>query len=279
MRHKNKTSVGGKPGVVSSTVEDYLKAFLKLEDMNEKASTSTVARHLSVADASVTDMLRKLQKTGLLEYKPYYGATLTEAGRRLALRILRRHRLIELFLHQAMGYGWEQVHEEAEKLEHVVSDLFVERIDAFLGYPDKDPHGEVIPNAEGFRGQERDICLLRAEPGQYIVRKVTRDQPDFLAYLEKETLTPGSTFALLERAPFQGPLKLLLAGRKLPQYLGVEAAKHIHVLPAGPQQDDENPHSKRAGRTIAFPSRSGARHPVDPARKRKPLHQSHRRPQ
>ena len=99
--------------MISSTVEDYLKAFLRLEDMNEKASTSTVARHLSVADASVTDMLRKLQKNGLLEYKPYYGATLTTEGRRLALRILRRHRLIELFLHKVMGYGWEQVHDEA----------------------------------------------------------------------------------------------------------------------------------------------------------------------
>ena len=89
----------------------------------------------------------------LLEYKPYYGATLTTEGRKLALRILRRHRLIELFLHKVMGYGWEQVHDEAEKLEHVVSDLFVERIDAYLGYPDKDPHGEVIPDAKGFRNR------------------------------------------------------------------------------------------------------------------------------
>ena len=265
--------------MVSSTVEDYLKAFLKLEDLNEKASTSTVARHLSVADASVTDMLRKLQKTGLLEYRPYYGATLTQAGRRLALRILRRHRLIELFLHQAMGYGWEQVHAEAEKLEHVVSDLFVERIDAYLGYPDKDPHGEVIPDREGFRSQERDICLLRAEPGEYFVRKVTKDQPEFLDYLKKEGLTPESCFTLLEKTPFQGPLKLLLAGRKVPQYLGVEAAKHIHVLPVGPQQDQDSPHPGRARRTIAFPSRPGAKHPAPSARKGNPLHQSHRRPQ
>ncbi len=242
--------------MVSSTVEDYLKVFLKLEDMNEKASTSTVARHLSVADASVTDMLRKLQKTGLLEYKPYYGATLTPEGRRLALRILRRHRLIELFLHKVMGYGWEQVHDEAEKLEHVVSDLFVERVDAYLGYPEKDPHGEVIPDAKGFRSRELDICLLRAEPGEYVIRKVTNDQPEFLAYLEKQALTPGVSFVLLEKAPFRGPLKLLLAGRKLPQYLGLEAAKDIHVLAAGLSRAESNLRTKRSGqKTVAFPAR------------------------
>lgn len=260
--------------MVSSTVEDYLKAFLRLEDMNEKASTSTVARHLSVADASVTDMLRKLQKNGLLEYTPYYGATLTTEGRRLALRILRRHRLIELFLHKAMGYGWEQVHGEAEKLEHAVSDLFVERIDAYLGYPDTDPHGEVIPDAKGFRGQELDICLLVAEPGKYVVRKVTNDQPDFLAYLEKESLTPGAAFQLLERTPFQGPLKLQVAGREQPQYLGVEAAKSIYVL-SDELWSGKGPRSKRHRETIPFPKgKSGAKNGALSDRKRKQVRPS-----
>ena len=141
--------------MISSTAEDYLKAVLRMEDRNEKASTSSVARHLEVADASVTDMLRKLQKAGLLEYKPYYGASLTKKGRSVALKILRRHRLIELFLHEVMGYGWEEVHDEAEKLEHVVSDFFVERADSLLNHPVKDPHGEVIPDARGFRYRYR----------------------------------------------------------------------------------------------------------------------------
>jgi len=265
--------------MVSSTVEDYLKAFLKLEDMNEKASTSTVARHLSVADASVTDMLRKLQKTGLLEYKPYYGATLTAEGRRLALRILRRHRLIELFLHKVMGYGWEQVHDEAEKLEHVVSDLFVERVDAYLGYPEKDPHGEVIPDAKGFRSREFDICLLRAEPGEYVIRKVTNDQPQFLAYLEKQALIPGICFVLLEKAPFRGPLKLLLAGRKLPQYLGLEAAKDIHVLPVGLSRAKSGAHTKRSGqKTMTFPARRLRQKGAAPGPTGKPARRSTRRP-
>jgi DtxR family transcriptional regulator, Mn-dependent transcriptional regulator len=215
--------------MISSTVEDYLKAVLRIEDMNEKASTSRVARHLDVADASVTDMLRKLQKAGLLEYKPYYGATLTKEGRMVALKILRRHRLIELFLHQIMGYGWEQVHEEAEKLEHVVTDFFVERVDALLNHPVKDPHGETIPDAQGFRGLQEDICLADAGIGDYTVRRVVNGTPEFLAYLEREKLFPASTFSLLDKAPFQGPLKLLLTGSKNPQYIGLEVAKSIYV--------------------------------------------------
>jgi DtxR family transcriptional regulator, Mn-dependent transcriptional regulator len=218
--------------MVSSTVEDYLKAVLRMEDMKEKVSTSGVARHLDVTDATVTDMLRKLKKAGLLEYKPYYGATLTEQGRMVALRLLRRHRLIELFLHQIMGYGWEQVHEEAEKLEHVVSDFFVERLDALLNYPVKDPHGEVIPDAQGFRESENDICLAEAETGgQYEIQRVINGNPEFLAYLEKEDLTPANRFHLLEKAPFQGPLKLVLAGSKTPKYIGLDVAKSIYVSP------------------------------------------------
>ena len=218
--------------MITSTAEDYLKAVLRMEDMKEKASTSSVARHLEVADASVTDMLRKLQKAGLLEYKPYYGASLTKKGRMAALRILRRHRLIELFLNQIMGYGWEEVHNEAEKLEHVVSDFFVERVDALLNYPVKDPHGEVIPDARGFRKLDEDICLAEAELGQYVIRRVISANPQFLAYLEKEDLLPANAFALLEKAPFQGPLKLLRTNSEVPQYIGLEVAKSIFVSPS-----------------------------------------------
>ena len=215
--------------MISSTVEDYLKALLKMEDSDVKASTSNVARRLSVTDASVTDMLRKLQKAGLLAYKPYYGAALTPEGRLQALKIIRRHRLIELFLHQVMGYGWDQVHQEAEKLEHVVSDFFVDRVDALLGYPEKDPHGEIIPDAQGYRNLEEDVCLGIAELGEYTIRKITNDNPDFLTYLDKESLVPGTAFTLLEKAPFHGPLKLMLSGRDEPHYIGLEAAKNIFV--------------------------------------------------
>ncbi len=216
---------------VSSTVEDYLKVVLKIEDMKQRASTSRVARHLDVADASVTDMLRKLKKAGLLEYKPYYGATLTRKGRRMAVRILRRHRLLEMFLHQVLGYGWEQVHQEAERLEHAVSDLFISRIDALLDFPVQDPHGETIPDARGFRQVEDDLCLAEAEPGSYRVRKVTNSDPEFLAYLDKVGLRPATRLSLQEKAPFQGPLKLLPESGREPVYLGLEACRSIFVLP------------------------------------------------
>jgi DtxR family transcriptional regulator, Mn-dependent transcriptional regulator len=213
--------------IVSGTAEDYLKALLRFEDMNEKVSTSKVARHLEVTDATVTDMLRKLQASGLLEYTPYYGASLTPRGRAIALKILRRHRLLELFLHQIMGYGWEQVHEEAEKLEHAVSDFFVARVDALLNYPVKDPHGEVIPDSKGFREAENDLCLAEATVGDYIIRRVTDSNPELLTYLEKEGLLPTRSFSLVERAPFQGPLKLLLTGRNSATYIGLDVAKRI----------------------------------------------------
>ena len=220
-----------KTAAVSSTVEDYLKVVLKIEDMKQRASTSRVARHLDVADATVTDMLRKLKKAGLLEYKPYYGATLTRKGRQVAVRILRRHRLLEMFLHQVLGYGWEQVHQEAERLEHAVSDLFISRIDALLDFPSQDPHGEIIPDARGFRQVEDDLCLAEAEPGSYSVRKVTDSDPEFLAYLDKVGLRPATRFSLQEKSPFQGPLKLLPESGREPVYLGLEASRSIFVLP------------------------------------------------
>jgi len=214
---------------VTSTAEDYLKTFLNLEDMHEKASTSSVARRLAVADGTVTDMLRKLQSAGLLEYKPYYGATLTSRGRAIALKILRRHRLIELFLHRIMGYGWEQVHDEAERLEHAVSDFFVERIDALMNYPSKDPHGEVIPDARGFRESEDYVSLAQAEEGRFTIRKVINASPELLTYLNQESLVPGQNFTVLENAPFQGPLKLQIRSKKTPTYVGHEVANCIFV--------------------------------------------------
>jgi DtxR family Mn-dependent transcriptional regulator len=218
--------------IVSSTVENYLKAVLKLEDMKEKASTSKVARRLDVSDGTVTDMLRRLQSAGLLEYTPYYGATLTPRGRAIALRIVRRHRLIELFLHQFMGYGWEQVHDEAERLEHAVSDFFVDRIDALMNHPAKDPHGEVIPDAQGFRRPEDDLCLASAEAGAYTIRRVSSSNRELLAYLEKEGILPDRALTLVDKAPFGGPLKLLLTETGTVCYIGLVVAEQIFVSPA-----------------------------------------------
>ena len=240
---------------VSSTAEDYLKAVLNLEDTHQKASTSKVARRLDVSDGTVTDMLRKLQSAGLLEYTPYYGAALTPRGRAIALKVLRRHRLIELFLHRIMGYGWEQVHDEAERLEHAVSDFFVERIDALMNHPSKDPHGEVIPDARGFREFEDDISLAQAGEGQFTIRKVINASPELLTYLNNESLVPAQSFTLLEKAPFQGPLKLQIRGRKTLTYVGHEVATCVFVCPSDDEKRDPVPtsaikkvHSARAGK-------------------------------
>jgi DtxR family transcriptional regulator, Mn-dependent transcriptional regulator len=220
-----------KKAVVTSTAEDYLKVVLNLEDRHEKASTSNVARRLDVSDGTVTDMLRKLKSAGLLEYTPYYGVALTQRGRAIALKVLRRHRLIELFLHRVMGYGWEQVHDEAEQLEHAVSDFFVERVDALLNHPSQDPHGEVIPDARGFREFEDDMSLVQAEKGDFTIRKVVNASPELLGYLKKESLVPAQTFTLLQKSPFLGPLKLQIHGRESASYIGHEVAACIFVSP------------------------------------------------
>jgi DtxR family transcriptional regulator, Mn-dependent transcriptional regulator len=217
--------------MVTGTAEDYLKAVLKIEDGNEKATTSGVARELNLADATVTDMMRKLQRAGLLEYKPYYGATLTERGRRIALGILRRHRLIELFLHEVLGYGWEEVHEEAEKLEHVVSDLFMERVDRLLQSPARDPHGELIPDPAGFRPKEEDIRLVDALPGHYRIQRIVNNRPEFLGYLEQQSIRPKVRVELVRRAPFDGPLQLRIESGRAAVYLGTQAAESIFVVP------------------------------------------------
>jgi DtxR family Mn-dependent transcriptional regulator len=213
---------------ITSTVEDYLKALLRIEESQDRVSTSDVARTLDVADSSVTDMLRKLHKAGLLEHRPYYGATLTEKGRKAALKILRRHRLVELFLHDVLGYGWEQVHEEAEKLEHVVSDLFIERVDKLLKHPSRDPHGEAIPDDQGRRAAEEGTCLADAGQGEYEIVRVTNGRPGLFDYLEAEGLRPGGRVTLIEKAPFGGPLILKPIGRKR-VHLGAEAAQSIYV--------------------------------------------------
>ncbi len=218
---------------ISGVAEDYLKAVLKIEESDRKASTSGVARELNLADATVTDMLRKLQRAGLVEYKRYHGATLTKQGRAAALGVRRRHRLLELFLHEILGYRWDEVHEEAERLEHVVSDVFVEKIDGLLRHPKRDPHGELIPDASGFSPEEDDICLVDAEPGDFRIQRITDNEPDFLRYLGELALRPGVRLKLVGRAPFGGPLTLLVGGENASVHVGPEAAARVFVVRTG----------------------------------------------
>ncbi len=182
----------------SSSVGDYVKAVWDLEGMGA-ASTKDVAARLAISPASVTNMFARLQEMGLVEYERYRGATLTERGREEALRLVRRHRLIETFLLEHLGYDWQEVHEEAERLEHAVSDGFTERLAEFLGHPDHDPHGDRIPSAEGTLEPDDSFLLSEALTGQRVlISKVSDEDASMLDYLGGRGLVPGRTLIVRE---------------------------------------------------------------------------------
>jgi len=196
-------------GRVSAPVEDYLKAIYDLAGRSGTASTNDVASRLGVAPASVTGMIRRLSSQGLLEYERYRGVRLSEEGRVVALRTIRRHRIIELYLTEMLGYAWDRVHDEAERLEHAASDELVERMALALGNPTSDPHGAPIPTADGEVDERRHRTLAELEIGiaARMVR-VSDKNPGLLRYLAEIDLTPGATVRVLARAPFDGPLTL-----------------------------------------------------------------------
>ena len=181
----------------SLTVENYLKAALQIsmESGTANVSTGELAEALNVSPGTVTSMLKTLAAAGLATYKPYEGALLTEAGRNLGLRMLRRHRLIELFLVQTLNLTWDQVHEEAENMEHAVSDFLVDRIDEFLGHPSCDPHGDPIPTADGqMRGDAQSAIPLTECPSGTEVRfiRVINQGPEFLRFLSDSSFELGA---------------------------------------------------------------------------------------
>ena len=187
------------------TVENYVKAIYQIcaESASESASTGIVAKRLGVSPGTVTSMLRTLADSGLANYQAYEGVRLTEAGSRLALRVLRRHRLVELFLVQTLGLTWDEVHEEAEHLEHAASDRLIDRIDKFLEYPDRDPHGDPIPRSDGsFPEDSLSEPLVACEPAtEFVLDRVIEQSPDFLRYLSEAGLAIGSTGWVLENHP------------------------------------------------------------------------------
>jgi DtxR family Mn-dependent transcriptional regulator len=179
--------------MASLTIENYVKAIYQASSGSEgqAAATGKLAESLGVSPGTVTSMLKTLSESGLAEYTPYEGARLTEAGRMLALRVLRRHRLIELFLFRTLNLAWDEVHEEAENMEHAVSDLLIDRIDAFLGYPATDPHGDPIPKADGTVAGASGRGLSQLPAGRkFRVVRVLDQSPEFLRYLTESGLAP-----------------------------------------------------------------------------------------
>ena len=182
----------------SSSVGDYLKAIWEIS-VSEAASTKDVAGRLSVSSASVTNMFGRLQEMGLVRYERYRGASLTDAGLAEALRLVRRHRLIETFLMEHLGYSWQDVHEEAESLEHAVSDEFTERLAELLGHPARDPHGDPIPAADGTLVLESSKPLSEAQVGRRVrIVKVDDDSTSVLNHLGERGLVPGRTVSVKE---------------------------------------------------------------------------------
>ena len=188
----------------SSSVGDYLKAIWEIS-RSGAASTKEVADRLSVSSASVTNMFGRLQEMGLVRYERYRGASLTRRGLVEALRLVRRHRLIETFLLEHLGYSWQDVHEEAERLEHAVSDNFTERLAKLLGHPDRDPHGDLIPAADGTFASERSKPLSETEAGQrvYIIR-VSDESASVLNHLGDRGLIPGRVLSVKEVRSLDG---------------------------------------------------------------------------
>jgi DtxR family Mn-dependent transcriptional regulator len=190
----------------SSSVGDYLKAVFELAaDSEDAASTKGVAARLSVSAASVSNMFARLQEMGLVEYERYRGATLTERGRREALRLVRRHRLIETFLLEHLGYDWQDVHAEAERLEHAVSDAFTDRLADLLGHPDHDPHGDPIPSAEGTLEVDDSFPLSEAVAGSTLrISKVRDEDAAMLDYFGDRNLVPGRLLTVREVRAIDG---------------------------------------------------------------------------
>jgi DtxR family Mn-dependent transcriptional regulator len=199
---------------LTRSVEDYLKAIYRLSPQGRTASTSEIAQRLELSPASVSGMVKRLSEHGLLEHVPYKGVQLTADGRRAALRMLRRHRLIEAYLVAFLGYTWDTVHDEAERLEHAVSDTLVERMAAVLGNPTVDPHGDPIPTPEGDIHEPVGIPLSEVPAGTSVeVRQVEEGQPDRLRYIASVGLRPGVHLTVVDRQPFQGPITIEVAGQ------------------------------------------------------------------
>ncbi|HYO12822.1 MAG TPA: metal-dependent transcriptional regulator [Thermoanaerobaculia bacterium] len=218
----------------TSTVEDYLKCILLEQQQDPEALVSMrqISTALSVAPGTVTAMVKTLADSGLVSYEPYSGVRLTSSGLQLAMHVLRRHRLIELFLVKVMGMDWSEVHAEAEELEHAVSERLIERIDEMLGYPSTDPHGDPIPDVHGKVEEVVLPSLLDCAPGMPLrVARVGDQSREFLQLLERRSLKPGSRLTVHGRDEAADAVELRLESGEV-MTLGFRAASKIFVEPA-----------------------------------------------
>lgn len=218
----------GDPPELSAPVEDYLKAIYELEQSGEAAGTNELAARLHIAPASVSGMVRRLAEQDLIAHERYRGARLTDAGRRAALRTIRRHRIIETYLTEALGYAWDRVHDEAERLEHACSDELVDRMAATIGEPAHDPHGAPIPTREGTVDERRFASIADLGVGDAVlVRRVSDEDGERLRYLAELGILPGVHLTMIARAPFDGPITIRIDGEE--RVIGPSLAAEVLV--------------------------------------------------
>ncbi|RMF58241.1 MAG: metal-dependent transcriptional regulator [Calditrichaeota bacterium] len=212
----------------TEVIEDYLKAIYQLQQQHGKVSTNHLARRVKVTAASATGMIKKLAEMNLVTYQPYQGVRLTKAGEKIALEVIRHHRLIELFLAEALGVPWDKVHDEAERWEHVLSEEVEDRIDQLLGYPTHDPHGSPIPDREGNMARRSSLSMAELKTDQCgTIVEVSDQDPELLRYLGSMGLYPNVEFRVIEVAPFDGPITIEV--QKQAFTIGRQVAQQIFV--------------------------------------------------
>jgi len=217
-----------KQATLTGQAEDYLKAIYELEQSGSAAATNDIAARLDIAAASVSGMMQRLARLGLVRVERYRGARLTAMGRVTALRLIRRHRIIECYLVERLGFGWDDVHDEAERLEHAASDELIDRMADAIGNPTADPHGAPIPTASGEVDETRlpSIADLAAGERATVVRMSDRD-PAFLRYLDGLGVRPGATVQVVAKAPFGGPVTIAVGGAE--HAVGLSAASQVFI--------------------------------------------------
>jgi DtxR family transcriptional regulator, Mn-dependent transcriptional regulator len=220
---------------LSAPVEDYLKAIYDLERVGAPAATNDIADRLAISPASVSGMVKRLAEQGLITHEPYKGVRLTGDGRRAALRTLRRHRILECYLTEVLGYEWDGVHAEAEQLEHAASEELIERMAAALGHPTQDPHGAPIPTRDGRVEEAALRTLAAAAAGERVrVRRVLDEDAERLRYLAELGIRPGALVRVLDKAPYDGPITLWLGeSGGTTRAIGVGLAAQVFVEPMG----------------------------------------------
>src|SRR5437870_1441327 len=215
-------------------ISDCLKVIYAMQERGLKVTTSAVHEQLGVSDATVTMLFKDFAEAGWVEHTPYRGVRLTPLGERKAMEVIRHHRLLELYLARELGYSWDKVHDEADKLEHVISEEFEDKLDALLGHPTVDPHGDPIPSKEGIISARKGCTLLQLQEGQSaLVLRVSDQDPEKLRYLGQLGLYPEARVELVGRAPFGGPLHIRVGekSQQVEHMLGPELAEHIIVTP------------------------------------------------